>query len=111
MTAPVSQVLSEAADLLEKPGAWTQGVFARNAKGENTGLSEIRGKAVCWCVLGATAASAGSNLGLSSAADHFLRDFLGVEELGSWNDAPDRSQEEVVDALRRAAALAKDQGR
>ncbi|KQM88625.1 hypothetical protein ASE67_02475 [Sphingomonas sp. Leaf23] len=108
MTAPVSQVLSEAADLLEKPGAWTQKAFARNGRGQSTGPLAASDTPVCWCVMGATCV-AGEEGDEGQAADDFLREFLGVPDLGAWNDDPARTQPEVVDALRRAAALAKEQ--
>lgn len=98
----VSEVLNKAADLLEKPGAWTQMAFARNAEGEETGLSQYRGQAVCWCILGATWAVAGDD---SRDADDELRRFIG-DDINCWNDAPGRTQAEVVEALRQAALRA-----
>ncbi|KQM37975.1 hypothetical protein [Sphingomonas sp. Leaf10] len=110
MTAPVSQVLSEAADLLEKPGAWTQNAFARDWLGRMTGPLSTKDTAVCWCVMGATCV-AGQDADEGQAADDFLRGFLGIPDLASWNDTPGRTQAEVVAKLREAAALAKEQGR
>lgn len=107
MTAPVSQVLSEAADLLEKPGAWTQGALARDAHGENVGLDY----GVCFCLGGAIIKSAHGVKTIQRKAMQSVREVLRVEYVTDWNDSPTRQQTEVVDALRRAAALAKEQGR
>jgi hypothetical protein len=107
MTAPVSQVLSEAADLLEKPGGWMQGVMARDAAGENVGLDF----GVCFCLGGAVIKSARGVKTIQRQAMQVIRDVLGVDYITDWNDHPARQHPEVVDALRRAAALAKEQGK
>ena len=102
-TTPVSAVLSAAADLIEPPGAWTQGVVARNAYGRCCyGYSR---QAVCWC---ASAAISRVDHG-SSLAHYKFSDFLG-ESIPIWNDAPGRTQAEVVQALRAAALKASAEG-
>jgi len=105
----VAEVLERAADLIEPEGAWTQGAFARNAQGKDTGLSESRGPATCWCVLGATDHVSGEDDPVVQA-DHLLAQVIGGAAhngLGEWNDAPGRTQSEVVAKLREAAALAR----
>jgi len=110
----VSQVLSEAADLLEKPGAWTQGEYARGKSGRPV---KRRYAAVCFCALGAIDAAHGeTDIGneVDVEAARFVTSVAVPERVGNlalWNDAPERTQAEVVDAFRRAAALAKAQGR
>lgn len=97
----VPEILNAAADLLEKPGAWTQGALYRDAAGEpipNFGDRE----AVCYCAEGAIAAVVG-RYSLSHPAYAPLG---GTGELSSWNDAPGRTQKEVVAALRQAAEKA-----
>jgi hypothetical protein len=94
MTAPVSQVLSEAGDLLEKPGAWGQGDWEADG---------------CFCIDGALMHVKGDYDTYNEL--EVLREAIGCEGVIWWNDAEGRTQEEVVDALRRAAALAKEQGR
>lgn len=113
MTAPasggvlgVAEVLDRAADLIEPVGAWTQHVFARNAAGKPTGLSAFSGPPVCYCALGATSYAAGDNSAADSAADALLRDIVGGD-IDEWNDAPGRTQAEVVAALRSAAEAAR----
>lgn len=66
-------------------------------------MSEHRGPAVCWCVLGATEKVDPDN---SAAADEYLSRYLG-RTVGDWNDAPERTQAEVVAALRAAAEKAR----
>lgn len=99
----VSEVLTAAADLLEPEGAWTQGTFGRPG---------------CQCVLGAIARAAGINPhgsnwsdALTRGAHEYLCQAIGAEWIGgtlwadAWNDAPGRTQVEVVETLRRAASL------
>lgn len=93
---PVSQVLSEAADLLEKPGAW--------------GQDDYNPHDGCFCALGAIRV-VGRYKGDDNAPATFLGDCIGEPWVCDWNDDPERTQTEVVAAFRRASALAKEQGR
>lgn len=102
-----SDVLEAAANLLEKPGAWTQGVFARNAKGVVVGFRDD--SATCFCAAGAIYRSAKSNA-LGDPAINLLNTWARrrhFEHLAKWNDAPERTQAEVVAALRQAARQSK----
>lgn len=92
----VAAVLHAAADLLEKPGAWTQGDYCRNG-----GM----------CVAGALNVASGfrSDNGTATDAGRAFAAALGLsrpEGIAPWNDAPGRTQEEVVAALREAARKA-----
>jgi len=104
----VADILTAAADLIDKPGAWTQHVFAKSSPDATDHLSGYDPKAVCWCALGAMEAAAGEELScmaIFGQAETFL-----VAEVGnvpSWNDAPNRTQAEVVAALRAAADKAR----
>jgi hypothetical protein len=109
MTAPqtVADVLDAAADLLEKPGAWTQKANARDADGNKVPVTG--GKATCFCMAGAI-------LHLTNGDYHsaeYVRRVLPMpdEEWRDWlvafNDAPGRTQSEVVAALRAAATSAR----
>lgn len=102
----VADVLDRAADLLTPEGAWTQGAFGRDANGEPCGLSQLE-RAVCYCLVGATDAAASDDLNLSCAADDALSALLGERSVSTWNDAPERTQAEVVAKLREAADLAR----
>lgn len=97
----VSEILNAAADLLEKPGAWTTGDYAR---GDD-----------CFCALGAICEIEGQvkprgNVVVekeeSDASRAFALFVMGEPEpyhVARWNDAPGRTQAEVVAALRAAA--------
>lgn len=101
MTSPeVAGVLLAAAELLEKPGAWTQGEFAKTASGDGTYWNSP--DAVCWCAEGAI-----RHVGGGSDAIITLRRSLGLPgglyPVAGWNDKHIRTQAEVVSALRSAA--------
>lgn len=98
----VPEILSAAADLLEKPGAWTQGALYRDTAGEPIGSFGDR-EAVCYCAEGAIAAVIGRYDWFHPA----YASLGGVGELSNWNDHPGRTQAEVVAALRQAAELAR----
>lgn len=106
--ADVQEVLNKAADLLEKPGAWTQGVFARNRRGNV--CSPTDDTARCFCVSGAVQRVVG---GFASPTFYSVVDLLNAmarrrnaRHIAHWNDAPGRTQSEVVEALRAAAKAA-----
>lgn len=110
MTAPVSQVLSEAADLLEKPGAWTQKALSRDASGRL--VHPFSAGACSFCMAGAIGRVVGTG---SVYCEETLpaMDFVEgiLDRIPSYNDHPRRTQGQIVATLRRAAALAKEQGR
>lgn len=94
-----ADVLRAAADLIEPVGAWTTGQYARNSEGRH--VSPRSPRATCWCAYGAIAKIEGR------VAPSFERAEPLVAELGSvihWNDAPGRTQAEVVAKLREVAA-------
>lgn len=101
-----AEILTKAADLLEKPGAWTQKELGRRADGTPIRCGEDMAEAVCYCISGAIIAIAGP--------DHLMRCTRAVEKVTRklpviWNDAPERTQAEVVAKLREAAAKARGQ--
>jgi len=95
------EILTAAADLLDKPGAWTQGVFALDSEGNET--YSAGDDAVCWCVLGAL----NRVKALDGSPYSFLGQVIGVSPIDVWNDDPTRTQSEVVSALRKASELAQ----
>lgn len=106
----VSEVLNKAADLLEKPGAWMQEDYC-DAGGYRA--KELQ-RASCWCIAGAIGAVADMD---GPEAEEWANKVLGplipgVEEgypvtgIPGWNDKPNRTQAEVVEALRQAALRA-----
>jgi hypothetical protein len=68
--------------------------------------------AVCWCLTGAFGRVLDAPaLGFETQpVRHFFADFVGSEYVENWNDAPGRTQPEVVAKLREAAAKAREQG-
>lgn len=110
MTAPqtVADVLDAAADLLEKPGAWTTEACARSEEGQR--IEWDSPDAVCFCALGAIfRESMLLQTQALDADDHFGR-YLGGKNwqtISRFNDAPGRTQSEVVAALRAAATSAR----
>ena len=81
---------------------WSQGADARNAQGRAVGLNS--GEAQAWSLLGAFALAATDGI----PGDHVRRalvalsDVIGIDSLQEWNDAPDRTREEVLSALEEA---------
>ena len=106
----VADVLNKAADLLEPEGAWTQGVYGRSSSGAVTTQAGVK-KAACRCMIGALFAASDERSIYDlehSAAYQVLVSHLSVEdEPTDWNDAPGRTQAEVVAALRQAAKQAE----
>lgn len=109
-----SQVLDAAADLIKPEGAWTTCGYARTARGALVGPLEEA--AVCWCAKGAISRAAGEHhthraqrLWVTAAKSIVRTHDDGV--LAQWNDAPERTQAEVVQALRDAAELARKEAR
>jgi hypothetical protein len=101
VSARTADILDLAADLIEPPGAWTQGAFARAADGASVVSTDPL--AVCWCASGAISKVTGS---ISSEAVFVVREALRKhlpDFIARWNDDPARTQPEVVAMLREAA--------
>lgn len=104
-----SEVLARAADLIEPEGRWIQGGAAKNAAGQYLGAGGAASKAAtCWCAIGALLRTGPDQ---AAAALDYLRTLISpTSGIGGWNDAPDRTQAEVVAALRKASELAASEG-
>lgn len=94
------KLLTCAADLLEKPGAWTQKQNAREANGIVVFPTDP--DAVCFCSFGAMIKCMPAATEFKYAA--VALGFPSVADLIVWNDKPNRTQTEVVAAFRTAAA-------
>ena len=81
---------------------WTQDAFARNEYGEQ--VPSRAPEAVSWCLTGAcNYDTAGDNW---DCVAPFLRTATGWNSMVLWNDHPDRTKQEVLDALTSAHDLA-----
>jgi hypothetical protein len=87
----VANVLNDAADHLCF-GGWVQG-------------QHYRGTASC-AVGALDRATPRSRLVMQ--AEETLKRYLGVRSIMSWNDSPDRTADEVVNAMRHAAKELRD---
>ena len=101
-----SQVLDAAADLIEPEGAWQQGSWF-----DTSSELALGGDYRCMCAEGALILVGCERFSLPSQPAHkFLLAATGAEDVPDWNDAPERTQAEVVAALRKAADLARSEG-
>ena len=104
MSTPTN-ILRAAANLLDRPGAWTQGTDARDAT--ETSCEPRADDAVSWCAAGAIMRVAEDGDGVYVDARARLRETLVRAEheclIGLWNDKRGRTQSQVVAMLRRAA--------
>ncbi len=84
----------KAHELLAQPGAWTQHTRARNSKGKM--VRTFDEDACSWCLVGALEKCYESKYHIPRNRVH--------QELQtwptSWNDEPERTQEEVVALLK-----------
>lgn len=114
MSAPltVAEVLERAADLIEPEGAWTRGAYAADEC--NDSIDTLHPDAKCFCAMGAVYRAAGASslyktgpLDVVNDVRKHLITVVGTT-MASFNDAPGRTQAEVVAALRSAAAVARE---
>jgi hypothetical protein len=103
--------------LLSRPGSWTQGALARDAKGEH--CSTFSKEAASRCLLGALTFVSYGGYGIRDHPDHpgypgaqlclqrqAIYDF-GTHSLGSVNDAGCMDHESMLAFLRRTLNRAK----
>ncbi|WP_374387179.1 hypothetical protein [Brevundimonas sp.] len=99
----VPEILNAAADLLEKPGAWTQGTSYAGPNGEwrNGGEPDV----TCRCTVGAINEICRWNFDAAIPVFQVFETHIG-QDTAKWNDNAYRTQAEVVAALRQAAEKA-----
>jgi hypothetical protein len=95
---PVADKLRKARALVAR--GWTQKAFARSKTGRE--VSEYGKSAVCWCAYAAIEVVRGQ-----ADAANVLRKAANTEFIIGWNDAPERTQAEVLAAFDKAIALAE----
>ena len=96
----VAEVLRAAAKRFAEDGTWITGMMAVSEFGYR--VSPCSEKAKCWCSLGAID-STGATWENVGDAIHFFGRFVGGNNIAEWNDAPGRTQAEVVEAFEAAA--------
>jgi hypothetical protein len=102
----VSDILNRAADLIEPEGAWTQYTLALNK--DHVSCDPKQDDAACFCAMGAIVRAANiEDDEYYEAALTELSAHVGFH-VPTWNDAPERTQSEVVSALRAAALAAQE---
>jgi hypothetical protein len=99
----VADKLREARALTES--GWTQEAFARDAKGRVERCESD--KATCFCVAGALMRTMGI-VGFERGAE-YVRKAIGRYRIDQWNDAPERTQAEVLAAFDKAIALVESE--
>jgi hypothetical protein len=97
----VVEVLTKARALVER--GWTQRASARNERGE---IVPTTSDAACtWCALGALSVCGLDGSWVPAAAALAVANFgTSDAHIPTWNDAPERTQAEVVAAFDRAIA-------
>lgn len=97
----VHSILVAARERIATPDRWTQWMVACNRQGES--VSAKSRSAARWCAMGAIIASMDEDIERRDEAACAVRRIVG-ESLTCWNDAPERTHEEVLDAFDRAIA-------
>lgn len=87
--------LGRAIALIEK--GWTKGAYARDA--ENVNVDENDPSACSWCIQGALY-RAGAGTEMQEAVESAVETLTGAEYIHVFNDAPERTKEEVLELLR-----------
>lgn len=113
MSGTTAEVLRKAADRLEKPGAWFRHGYGNRVESSLAvpPVGELEAS-TCWCALGAITLEYGDDFPDAghpecSSAGQMLVAEIGGRSVAQWNDAPGRTQAEVVAALRAAAERAE----
>jgi len=98
-----TEILIAAREKIEQ--GWTQKTYARSEDGDSVAYNSL--DAVCWCPIGAIVAVNRSRAG--DRAIEILAEAVEVttSRLTEWNDAPDRTQDEVIIAFGWAIEASK----
>ena len=91
-----TEILIAAREKIER--GWAQKTYAQSANGCNVKYSAP--DAVCWCSVGAICAVS-DGVYASKRAMNILAETIEIDpsRLTEWNDAPDRTQDEVLIAF------------
>lgn len=103
------EILTEAKALINTPERWTKGKFAALADGSSAHWDNPN--ATCYCIVGAIfLAEEHMNVAASPTTTRAIMKAVGAKisrDVSVWNDAPERTHAEVMDAFDRAIELAK----
>ena len=89
---------------------WCRRHMAEDALGRSVHVNDLaKISATKYCLIGACYAVGA--IGVGAVVRQYLRRILRVEWEGDWNDAPGRTQAEVLAAFDAAIALAESEGR
>jgi hypothetical protein len=89
--------------LLDEPRKWTKGAFARDANCNQTPSKGIY--AACWCLTGACIAVT-SDSSRERNLLHAIGEYIEDVTIIVWNDAPERTFEDIHAILNKALTLA-----
>ena len=106
-TVSTADILDAAADIVEHNG-WNQGDYYRPEGGKQPQDCPVDTTGALNLALGADTPS--HDIQPDSPAEVALMKYLGIEYVPGWNDAPDRTAEQVIAALRSAAAAERERG-
>lgn len=87
-------------ELLAKPEAWTQGLYARDSAGRSA--SPHGDMTVCWCLIGALLRTYNPMKKLLASTpeaeeiERRIADEIHSVDIADWNDSPDRTHAEVL---------------
>ena len=95
-TRTTADVLRAARAKITPEGAWTQRELARTADGSPDAPDNPL--ATCWCAIGAIESLTNETYALRALY------LMGVDDIAKWNDAPGRTQAEVLALFDRAIA-------
>jgi len=116
----LSQLLIEAKELIKDPEDWTKGEYARNAAGVK--VADSHPNACQWCTVGALWRASGFLQGdpvLDSQKGNLVNDACGLllqaigrkRDLSPWNDLPETTHQDVMNAYNKAIELVYEKER
>lgn len=88
----------KAYELLDSPEKWTQKIWAKDSLGDPCMWNQP--SACCWCLHGAVSRCYQHDWPLCEIMLDTLVGKIPGKDLWGWNDAPERTYEEVVGLLR-----------
>ena len=86
-------------ELLSGPEKWTQGSSARDPSGKSWHVEYEH--ACCWCLWGAIRFCY-PNIYQAAQIEERVRQVLLIGSIVDWNDAPERTYEEVMAVVEKA---------